>query len=240
MKALIFAAGLGTRLRPLTNDRPKALVEINGQSLLEINIRKLVDLGFDEIVVNVHHFADKMIAFLEELEVDATIHISDEREEVLETGGGLQKAADFLQGEESFLVHNVDILTDLDVMSMMKEHEKLDALATLAIQKRTSSRYLLFDETDTLHGWTNVRDGIVRQKRPTEQDLFFWGFSGVQVISPRIFDLFTRKGKFSIIDTYLDCAKQNIIKGFPHEALWMDVGKPENLEKAKMIFNPLS
>ncbi len=236
MKALIFAAGLGTRLRPLTNDRPKALVEVNGESLLEINIRKLVDLGFDEIVVNVHHFADMMIDFLHQLDVNAKIHISDERDEVLETGGGLKKAASLLQGNEPFLVHNVDILTDLDILGMMRVHQESDALATLAIQKRTSSRYLLFDNESVLHGWTNVRDGIVRQKRPTEQDLFFWGFSGVQIISPRIFDLFIREGKFSIIDTYLDCAKENIIKGFPHEALWMDVGKPENLEKAKEIF----
>ncbi len=236
MKALIFAAGLGTRLRPLTNDRPKALVEVNGKSLLEINIRKLADLGFDEIVVNVHHFADMMIDFLHQLDVDAKIHISDERNEVLETGGGLKKAASFLQGEEPFLVHNVDILTDLDILGMLEAHKESNVLATLAIQKRTSSRYLLFDDENVLHGWTNVRDGIVRQKRPTEEDLFFWGFSGVQVVSPGIFDLFTRKGKFSIIDTYLDCAKNHIIKGFPHEALWMDVGKPENLERAKEFF----
>ncbi len=233
MKAMIFAAGLGTRLRPLTNDRPKAMVEVNGQTLLEINIRKLVGFGFKDIVVNVHHFADLVIDFLESNDFGANIIISDERDELLETGGGLRKAADFLM-EDDFLVHNVDILTDIDLHKMVHHHKRNNALATLATRQRDTSRYLLFDEQQVLHGWTNVKAGIVRQKRVTENDLFFRAFSGIHVISPQLFKLFTRKGKFSIIDTYLDCAKEHFIQEFRHDdGVWLDVGKPESLREAE-------
>ncbi len=233
---MIFAAGLGTRLRPLTDDRPKAMVEINGKTLLEINIRKLVGFGFRDIVVNVHHFADLVIDYLNENDFGANIIISDERDELLETGGGLKKAAEFLQGD-SFLVYNVDILTDLDLNSLFDFHEKNNALATLAIRKRKTSRYLLFDKNNILHGWTNVNAGIVRQKRPTGNDLFFKAFSGIHVIDPKIFPLFRREGKFSIIDTYLDAAKEYLIQGYGHDdGLWLDVGKIESLEKAKLLF----
>ncbi len=233
-KAMIFAAGLGTRLRPLTNDRPKAMVEINGQTLLEINIRKLVGCGFTDIVVNVHHFADLVIDFLQTNSFGANIFISDERGELLETGGGLKKAANVLEGD-SFLVHNVDIITDLDLNALFDAHIKNKALATLAIRNRKTSRYLLFNEQNVLHGWTNIKAGIVRQKRATESDLFFKAFSGVHVIHPRIFSLFKRKGKFSIIDSYLDFSKDYLIQGYEHDGVWMDVGKPEQLEAAKKL-----
>lgn len=233
---MIFAAGLGTRLRPLTNDRPKAMVEVNGKTLLEINIRKLVKFGFIDIVVNVHHFADLVIDYLNANDFGANIIISDERDELLETGGGLKKAKDLLQGDD-FLVHNVDILTDLDLNALYNYHKRHNALATLATRKRATSRYLLFDDHDVLHGWTNVKAGIVRQKRSTENDLFFRAFSGIHVISPDIFPLFRRDGKFSIIDTYLDCAKDNLIQSYAHDdGLWLDVGKHESLKEAEQIF----
>lgn len=235
-KAMIFAAGLGTRLRPLTNDRPKAMVEVNGRSLLEINIRKLVAFGFTDIVVNVHHFADLVVKFLRENDFGANMIISDESGELLETGGGLKKAASVLQGAP-FLVHNVDILTDLDLNAFYDFHQKNKALATLATRKRTTSRYLLFDEEKVLHGWTNVKEGIVRQKRATENDLLFRAFSGIHVIDPLIFSLFSRKGKFSIIDTYLDCAKNHLIQEYQHDdGLWLDVGKLESLKEAELLF----
>ncbi len=235
-KAMIFAAGLGTRLRPLTNDRPKAMVEVNGKTLLEINIRKLVDFGCTDIVVNVHHFADLVIDFLKENDFGANIVISDERDELLETGGGLKKAAPFLQGEP-FLVHNVDILSDVNLKALWEHHKKNKALVTLVTRKRNTSRYLLFDENNILHGWTNVKEGIVRQKRPTEKDLFYRAFSGIQIIDPKIFSLFRREGKFSIIDTYLDVAKNHLIQGLDHsDGVWLDVGKPESLKEAEKIW----
>lgn len=235
-KAMIFAAGLGTRLRPLTNDRPKAMIEVNGKTLLETNIRKLVHFGFTEIVVNVHHFADLVVHFLKENDFGANIIISNEQDELLETGGGLKKAADFLQGEP-FLVHNVDILTDLDLNAFYDFHQKNKALATLATRERETSRYLLFDENQILHGWTNIKAGVVRQKRATENDLFFRAFSGIHVIDPLIFELFTRTGKFSIIDTYLDCAKNHLIQEYRHDSgLWLDVGKLESLKQAEVLF----
>ncbi len=236
-KAMIFAAGLGTRLRPLTNDRPKAMVEINGRTLLEINIRKLVKFGFREIVVNVHHFADLVIDFLEQQDFGAEIIISDERGLLLETGGGLKKAAGFLQ-EGPFLLHNVDVISDLDLHLLFEAHQKNNALATLVTRQRKTSRYLLFDENNTLHGWTNVNEGVVRQRRPTENDLYFKAFSGIHIIEPEIFTLFRRKGKFSIIDTYLDCAKNHVIKNYDNDTgLWLDVGKPETLEKARLLLS---
>ncbi|MGK0389708.1 MAG: NDP-sugar pyrophosphorylase family protein [Maribacter sp.] len=235
-KAMIFAAGLGTRLRPLTNDRPKAMVEVNGKTLLEINIRKLVSFGFKDIVVNVHHFADLVLDYLDASDFGANIIISDERGELLETGGGLKKASDLLQGEP-FLVHNVDILTDLDLNAFYDYHQKNHALATLATRQRETSRYLLFNENKVLHGWTNIKAGIVRQKRATEKDLFFRAFSGIHIISPDIFPLFTREGKFSIIDTYLDCAKEHLIQSYEHDdGLWLDVGKHESLKEAEELF----
>ena len=146
MKAMLFAAGLGTRLRPLTNDRPKALVEVNGVPLLQIVLKRLIEAGFTEIVVNVHHYADMVIDFLNKKEWAAKIHISDEREKILETGGGLKKAEHFFKNEKAFLVCNVDILTNMDLKLFFEKHLNSNAIATLAVRYRKTSRYLLFDE----------------------------------------------------------------------------------------------
>lgn len=235
MKAIVFAAGLGTRLKPLTNTRPKALVELNGVPLLEIAIRKLKHFGFDEIIVNIHHFGEMIIDFLKaKNNFDIHIEISDERDFLLETGGGLKKASWFLK-EEPFLVYNADILTDMDLKAFYEEHLRSKALATLAVRKRATSRYLQFDADNILCGWTNVKTGEVRSSRPGK-DLQNLAFSGMHVISPEIFDKMPDKQKFSIIDTYLEAAKDFEIKAYPHDDdLWVDVGKPESLEKAALL-----
>ncbi len=232
-QAMIFAAGLGTRLRPLTNDRPKALVEINGVTLLEKAILKLKSYGFNRIVVNVHHFADKMLDFLDTHDFGVDIIISDERAELLETGGGLRKAKLFFE-DAPILIYNVDILTDLDLNALYDFHVAHNALATLAVRQRATSRYLLFDDNQILHGWTNIKTGITKIRRMPKDDLQSWAFSGIHVIHPQIFSFLERKGAFSIIDTYLACAAKETILAFPHDdTRWLDVGKHESLALAK-------
>jgi MurNAc alpha-1-phosphate uridylyltransferase len=238
MKAMIFAAGLGTRLRPLTNDRPKALVEVGGRTLLEWAIRRLAAAGVDEIIVNVHYFAEKIVTFLEGKKYfGLRIAISDETGELLETGGGLLKARGFFEKEaRDFFVFNADILTDFDLRRLYDAHLHSNALATLLTARRASSRQLLFDEQGLLHGWVNSSEGIARVRRPSVHDLHFRAFSGVQVLSPRIFGAMRQQGKFSIIDTYLDCAAAHDIRSFDlGGAAWLDVGKPESIPLAEAI-----
>ena len=234
MKALIFAAGLGTRLRPLTNDRPKALVEINGKTLLQITIEKLTHFGFNDIIVNVHHFADLMLETIEQHDgFGANITISDERNELLETGGGLKKAAWFFEDNQPFLVHNVDVIHDLNLKHLYDYHLKNNALATLAICKRSTSRYLLFNNNNQLRGWQNIKTGEVKIARRTQGQLWSFGFSGIHVISPEIFPLLTESGKFSIINPYLRLAKTKLIQGYNHsDSIWIDVGKHKSLAEA--------
>lgn len=245
MKALIFAAGLGTRLRPLTNDKPKALVEINGKTLLQITIEKLVEFGFNDIMVNIHHFADLMIETIEKNNgFGANITISDERNELLETGGGLKKAAWFFDDNQPFLVHNVDVIHNLDLKQLYDYHLTQNALATLAIRKRSTSRYLLFNNKNQLRGWQNIKTGEVKIARRTQGQLWSFGFSGIHVIDPKIFPLLTEEGKFSIIHPYLRLAKTELIQGFNHSSeasgqansTWIDVGKHESLAEAKAFF----
>ena len=236
---MIFAAGLGTRLRPLTNDRPKALVEVGGKTMLERVIRKLVRYGFEEIVVNVHHFADKMIDFLEVNQgFGADIHISDERDAVLETGGGLKRAASFFDDGKPFLVHNVDVLSDLDLGQLYRKHVESEALVTLAVRQRLSSRYLLFNDAGILCGWRNVKTGEEKISRTARGELTELAFSGIHVVNPQLFELMWREGKFSIIPTYLDVAQTKDIVGYRDDTcLWMDIGKPERLREANALFS---
>lgn len=233
-KAMLFAAGLGTRLAPLTNDRPKALVEINGKTLLEHTISHLKKFGIIDIVVNIHHFGEKVLEVLEQHQnFDCNIIISDERNALLETGGGLKKAADFLRGDLPIVLYNVDVLSNIDLKKMIKHHLRHQALATLATRKRPSSRNLIFNEKLELCGWSDAKKNekkIVRLVEKT-QDL---AFSGIHVISPQLLDLIQKEGKFSITDTYLDLAGNQKIIAYPHdEDYWFDVGKPEKLEEAK-------
>lgn len=233
---MIFAAGLGTRLKPFTDHHPKALAEVNGKTLLEHSIRFLQKFGIEDVIVNVHHFADQIEeAINDNSGYGSWVTISDEREMVLETGGGLQKAMPYFDGEEDFVVMNVDVLTNLDLGKMIESHQQSDALATLAVMQRNSSRQLLFDEHMILCGWTNTSNGEQKISREV-LSLQPFAFSGVQILSKGIFDM-PFHGKFSVIDLYLHFAKTQLIKGFDHTGnIFIDVGKPESLEKAAYLF----
>ena len=221
MKAMIFAAGLGTRLKPLTDNTPKALLPIGGKPMLEHVILKLKDAGFHQIAINIHHLGDQIIDFLTaNNNFGIEIHISDERDYLLDTGGGIKHAAAFLQGNEPFLVHNVDIL-------------ETNPLATLLVSKRNTSRYLLFNKENKLCGWHNHETGEVKSFYPDFDPKQYneYAFSGIHVLSPQIFDYMEEwTGKFSIINFYLSiCAKTNIHAYADENLHLIDVGKPETL-----------
>lgn len=239
MKAMIFAAGLGTRLKPLTDFKPKALVEIKNISLLEIAINKIKTSGFDEIIINVHHFADMIIDFLKSKNNFGTrIEISVERDLLLDTGGGLKKASWFFDDGKPFLVYNVDILSDIDLQKMYQFHQSSDSIATLAVRSRDTQRYLLVDEANLICGWQNIKSGEIKNARQTNLSLHQLAYSGIQIINPNIFSLMPDDKVFSIIDFYLSIAAKERITAFRHdENYWLDLGKKESLEKAEKIFN---
>lgn len=233
---MILAAGLGTRFKPWTDRHPKALAIINGKSLLQRNIEYLQRFGIREVVVNVHHFAEQIIFALESSQGwGSSYFVSDESSEVLETGGGLMKARHFLDGG-SFVLMNVDILTDMDLGAMIEDHFAHRPLATLAVTGRSTSRYFLFNSRDELCGWRNVQTGQERLVRPTP-GLTQKAFSGIHVIDPRIFELIGRQGKFSMVDAYLDLAVTQTIRGFDHsDSKLIDVGRPSSAEEAERLF----
>jgi len=241
MRAMILAAGLGTRLRPLTNDRPKALVEVAGHTLLEITLRRLASFGVREVIVNVHHFADLVVDYLRK-NGNFGMRIEISREDVLlDTGGGLKKAAWYLleaarsghsMGEVGFILHNVDVLSTIDLKKMMQFRHDTKALAVLAVQDRKTSRYLLFDDQRLLCGRRvgEKASELVRKAPP----LHSWAFSGVHIISSRLLSMLTEDGAFSIIDTYLRLAAQGekILAFRADQYYWRDLGKPENVAQA--------
>ena len=245
MKAMIFAAGLGTRLRPLTNDRPKALVEVAGVTMLERVIRRISEAGFDDITINIHHFGDKIIEFLDRNDhFGLNIHISDERELLLDTGGGILYARRFLDGNEPFLVHNADILTDLDLKTFYEAHVASHAVASVLVKQRATQRYFLLDHNNRLRGWTHMGTGEVRPTGLVDtQSLRRRAFGGVHVISPTIFPLLEEyaagKQVFSITPFYVDECTKQVFHGYEpaDEYLWLDVGKPETLEQANRQFS---
>jgi len=238
MKAMILAAGLGTRLRPLTDDRPKALVEINGRTLLEITLARLRTFGVSEVIVNVYHFADMIQDYLKANDnFGMRIEISRE-DTLLDTGGGLKKASPFfLKGsghaDEPFLVHNVDVLSTIDLQRMVQFHNTKQGLATLAVQDRQTSRYLLFDGHSQLCGRRSGSDGAPELVRPS-QPMTPQAFSGIHVISQRLLTMMTESGAFSIIDTYLRLAAQGekIVAYCADEYYWRDLGKSESVAQA--------
>lgn len=232
MKAMIFAAGLGTRLQPLTNSKPKALVEIEGIALLEIVIKNIMRQGFDEIIINLHHFAHQIVDFIERKKsFGIKITFSDETGKLLNTGGGLKKARHFLSGKEPFLVHNTDIISTIDLKDMYNRHKQTEALATLAVRDRQTSRYLLFTKKNRLRGWKNKKTGETKIANPGNDSLTPLAFSGIQIISPKIFELFIENGAFSIIDTYLRLCEKHRIVAYQHDhTTWIDVGKIQNLD----------
>ena len=237
MKAMLFAAGLGTRLKPFTDHNPKALVEVNNKTLLEHNIRYLQRFGIYEVVVNVHHFAEKIENTLFEHDsFGSEITVSDERNEILETGGGLKKAASFFEGEDNFVVMNVDVLTNLDLGKMIATHEGGEAMGTLAVMNRDSSRHFLFDDAMRLSGWVNNKTNEKRISRDV-QPLNPFAFSGIQVLSQSVLKDIPFEGKFSLVDLYLYLAKDHLLKGYDHTGnLFIDVGKPESIEQAEYLF----
>ena len=271
MRAMIFAAGLGTRLKPLTDNMPKALVPLAGKTLLQWQIERLKAAGITDIVVNVHHFPDMIINYLRDNDnFGCRIAVSDERDMLLETGGGLRKAKSLLLGigsresgnnDEPILICNVDILSNIDIPTLLKAYNP-DEMGVVVVSPRDTQRYLLFDETNRLCGWTNIATGEIRpaslvsslnilpptgeadlQAKPTYQlqrsDLSPLAFSGMQVLNPRIFDVMDKvvaeKGdKFSLIDLYLSIAEKEILRAFiPENYRMMDVGKIAQLSEAE-------
>lgn len=235
-KALIFAAGKGTRLKPFTESHPKALALVNDVPLLERNIKYLQSFGVTEFVINVHHFGEQIVEFLEKNNhFGAKIDISDEKDELLETGGGLLFAQKYLENEENFLIMNADILTDLNIHELIKFHETHLPLATLAVSDRNSSRKLFFNSEMVLKGWMNKNSGETKMAE-FNNDFKELAFSGIHCINSSIFDKIKRKGKFSIMEEYLDLMFENNILGFQHEARLIDVGRPESVIEAEKYF----
>jgi len=303
MKAMVFAAGLGTRLYPLTKEVPKALVEVGGRPMLRLVLEKLVAAGIREIVINVHHFPEMIRSYLHDHPLPGvTLHISDESGELLDTGGGLMKAAPWLMGGEPVLVHNVDVISDLDIGALLAFHREKGGVATLAVRERETRRYLLFDREMRLTGWMDRQTGEIRRPEPAamhdqpplpstlpaspettspsspeipshplpettspgspeipsqpspvttspplnefpcqttphlKSDIPL-AFSGIHVVDPVVFSLISRRGRFSLIDAYLELAASYPVYGYhdrsPH---WMDVGKPEQLAQAREDF----
>ena len=248
MKAMIFAAGLGSRLKPLTDTMPKALVPVAGCPMLEHVILKLKASGFTEIVINIHHFGEQIIDFLKtNNDFGLTIHISDERDRLLDTGGGIRKARLFFENSgEPFLVHNVDILSDMNLKELYDFHMQSGSVATLLASRRTTSRYLLFDTERKLRGGINKDTGQVKPEGFHYDESLYreYAFSGIHVFSPAVFRLMEAprwEGKFSIMDFYLATCGQTDYSGYLAEKLELiDIGKPETLARAEEFVKKLT
>lgn len=240
---MIFAAGLGTRLRPLTDNMPKALVPVAGKPMLERVILRLKEAGFNDITVNIHHFGEQIVDFLRtNNNFGVTIHISDERDMLLDTGGGIKKARPFLDGNEPFLIHNADILSEIDLAAFYRHHLENRADATLLTNHRNTSRYLLMNEDNRLCGWINKSTGAVLPEGLdcTTGNYLEQAFGCVHVLSPSIFRYMENdrwNGKFSIIPFYVDICQEAHIQGYPIDSAgWFDVGKPETLAQAEAYY----
>jgi len=237
MNAMIFAAGLGTRLRPLTNSCPKAMVLLNGKPLLEHVIIKLKSVGIERIVVNVHHFADQITSFLANNDFGIDIRISNERECLLDTGGGLKYAKDLFIENEPILIYNVDVLSNVDISHLINIHIKSNSVATLLVRSDFSDRVFMSYQ-NKLTGWQNIKTG---EKKIVNKDFYkseTIGFTGIHIVSYSIFEQIVEKGVFSIIDLYLRLAKTvNIMTVCDNNAVWMDLGTPDQLMLAEKQYN---
>lgn len=231
--AMLFAAGLGTRLKPFTDHHPKALAKVNGVPLLGHNLNYLKHYGIERVIVNVHHFGNQIVDYIQKNNFELEIIISDETNEVLETGGGLVKAKNLL-GNNPFVVMNVDILTNLNLTNLMDYYISNQPIALLAITDRQSSRKLFFDKNNQLKGWKNFsNEEVIGQIDGYNA----FAFSGIHIIDPKIFDFIEERGKFSIMTTYLNLMKSQQIMGFNHSGdLLIDVGKPEAIIEAEKHF----
>jgi NDP-sugar pyrophosphorylase family protein len=232
---MILAAGLGTRLMPLTKDRPKALVPFRGVPMLERVIRNMGEAGVRYIVVNVHHFADQVTDFLDRLEIPGLqIYISDERKKLMNTGGALLAARDHFNREEAFLVHNVDVFTNLDLTSLIRFHQRGESMVTMAVKHRSTSRSLLFDRRGYLTGWTHNETGEQKMVRKSTGPAEAYGNSCIQMISGEFFDHFTENLPLNLTEMHLDLARNYRIQPYIHnEDYWFDLGRFENYLKAE-------
>jgi N-acetyl-alpha-D-muramate 1-phosphate uridylyltransferase len=237
LKAIIFAAGLGTRFKPWTDLHPKALALVNGKSLLQRNVEYLQQYGIKDVVVNIHHFPNQIIdAIKQNNGWGSNVIISDESNEVLETGGGLMKARYLLDGDQPFISVNVDILINLDLNKMMIFHQQHKPLVTFGVTNRKSSRVLLFDDDNRLCGWKNIQTGETKISID-KPNLTEKAYSCVVIYEPQIFSLIKQQGKFSIMDSYLDLAAEHVILGYDHSGdNLVDVGKPESVAVAEKLF----
>ena len=228
---MILAAGLGTRLRPLTDKIPKALVTVKGKTLLEHSIRYLKRNGASSIIINIHHLGEQIIDFLaEHSNFGSEIAVSDEQDQLLDTGGGLRKASWFFNEDEPFILYNVDVISDLDLRKVTNHHVQSNALGTLVVRKRETSRYFLFNIEMELSGWANKSTGVKKITRNEQGELSEYAFSGIHVVSPSIFPLITEEGKFSLTDLYLRLSSTQLITGFiDKDSYWMDFGKLQNI-----------
>ena len=237
MKAMILAAGMGARLKPLTDTTPKALIPVGGKPMIEHLILKLKLAGVNQIVINIHHLGDQIIDFLaQNNNFGIDIQISDERDYLLDTGGAIKKAQPFLDGGEPFLVHNVDILSNVDIQKLYQTHIETNSLATLLVSKRDTSRYLLFNKENQLCGWHNKETGEIKSHFPDFNPEIYaqYAFGGIHILSPKIFEWMDEwTGKFSIINFYLSIAAKTDIHAYPMDELrLLDIGKPNALEIA--------
>ena len=239
MQAMILAAGLGTRLKPVTDELPKALVEVNGKTLLEIAIRNLIENDFRRIVINVHHFADKVKDFINNNTFAADIFISDESDLLLDTGGGIKHAQKFFDNSP-ILIHNVDIISNLNLKEFYQYHNSDDSVASLVVSNRKSNRYLLFNESDILCGWQDVNKDekiIVRDESKLNQ----LAFNGIHILNPLLIDSFPDEKVFSVIKAYLKIAGTEDIHAYVSDEIkWIDVGKVDSLQKASQLIRSIN
>lgn len=234
-KAFIPAAGLGTRLGKLSESKPKALVKVAGVPMLELTIERLKKVGFRKFIVNVHHFGDELIDFIKQRDYfGVDLQISDERSELLDTGGAIQKAASLFGGDEPVLVHNVDVISEIDFHQLLESHQKQDALVSLCVRKRKSGRALLFDAKMLLKGWANLEKNEFKWVDYPLEKYHPFAFNGIYLFNPGFEKKLPFRGKFSIIDALLTMAKTENIIGFEdHSPFWFDLGTPEKIKVAE-------
>jgi mannose-1-phosphate guanylyltransferase len=234
-RAIILAAGLGTRLRPITSEKPKALVAVDGKPLLDYAIRHCKYYGIKDIIINVHHFSEQIIDFVKQNNFyNINIEFSNESGQLLETGGGIKKASWFFKDCKSILAYNVDILTNINLNNFIDFHQEQEALVTLAVRNRKTSRYILFDQLNRMCGWKNMATNETLLKAVPESRIKLLAFSGIQLMSPKMLSYFDEyPERFSIMDAYIDLCRDNYILGYPHdESFWMDIGKLDVLAEA--------
>lgn len=235
---MILAAGLGTRLKPITDTIPKALVKVGNKTLLQYNIERMLAFGIKDIVINVHHFSEKITKYLHDNNnFNANIQISDEIELLLDTGGGIKYASQWLASEEPILIQNVDIFTNINYENMLNHHLASNALATLAVRNRESTRYLLFNKNNVMCGWQNIK---TNEKIITRNDdnLNSLAFSCTHIISPKLLQLLPDKKVFSIIDVYLELSKHHKVLAYMHnDDYWFDIGTPDKLQRVEQFLS---